>query len=88
MEQTRETSDEPLSEVGSRGLNTEETATAGPSSNTGSEASSFLTSMEALLSRLLTATQNSSPRHTTPQLIKFDPDEADSDIEGDPHQDE
>lgn len=73
----------PLSEVGSRGLSTEEinNDTAGPS-RADAGAPNLLTNMEALLSRLLAATQNTTKNDSTPRLVQFDPDEADADIIG------
>lgn len=76
MEKSDKGPEEPISEVGSEGQN-----------RPPSEASStgFLNSMEALFTRLLAATTQSasSVNHTNMvQLLPFNPDDADADVEG------
>lgn len=71
----RDEQDVPTSEVGSRGhLHEEQRESQSGSTN-------FLEDMEKLLTRLLTVPQQSVTTMTT-QLIQFDADSPDADIEG------
>ncbi|KAL0870284.1 hypothetical protein ABMA27_005309 [Loxostege sticticalis] len=76
MEKSDKGPEEPISEVGSEGQN----RPPSEGSSTG-----FLNSMEALFTRLLAATTQSasSVNHTNMvQLLPFNPDDADADVEG------
>lgn len=75
---TEESPQVPTSEVGSEGPSPEET---GKKETEGSPAA-FLTGMEALLTRLLAASQTPTANPSIPTLIKFDPDDVELDIEG------
>ncbi|XP_028172687.1 uncharacterized protein LOC114361739 [Ostrinia furnacalis] len=74
----------PLSEVGSEGHDSnKEMNSRFTDPRPEATATSFFSGMEALLTRLLAASSVPSTSAGTPtQLIKFDPEDADSDIEG------
>ncbi|KAL0822106.1 hypothetical protein ABMA28_005470 [Loxostege sticticalis] len=67
----------PLSEVGCEGLNSEENTRCQEPSKP-----NLVLHMEALLSRLLSTPQPQPTTSATTQLIRFDPDESEADIEG------
>lgn len=69
--------DVPLSEVGCAGLTSEEN-----SENKETAAPSFVHHMEALLSRLLNASQTQPSTSAPIQLVQFNPDDHKADIEG------
>lgn len=76
----------PSSEVGREGLNPpEETVHENvPQSSKSAEKdrAHLFTEMESIFTRLIAATQTVSVPNNSTQLIKFDPDDAESDIEG------
>ncbi|CAH0721005.1 unnamed protein product, partial [Brenthis ino] len=71
----------PLSEVGFAGQRSEENMQSNKAS-TSSQEPSFLQNMEMLLTRLLAATHAQPTSNPPIQLIQFDPDCVDADIEG------
>lgn len=79
MDNTDEGSEMPLSEVGFEGQSKKEEKP--PDKDSGS---SLLSNMETLLSRLVAAQQPSviSGANTPVQLIHFNPDDTDADVEG------
>lgn len=86
MENVRDEGQKTLSEVGSEGSNTSERAPNCENQNPSVSTKDLLTGMEAILTKLLAATSNNTPtsqsQNNSTQLVKFDPDDAEADIEG------
>ncbi|CAH2085596.1 unnamed protein product [Euphydryas editha] len=86
MSHTSDRSRKTSSEVGYEGSNEQETTSQQGNKDRGASTHDLLSGMESILTRLLAATthntQPSTQQHNSTLLVKFDPDDAEADIEG------
>lgn len=86
MENILDEGQKTSSVVGCEGSNQLEAVSNTRNNDPSASTHDLLTGMESILTRLLAATNSSTkppqPLHNPTQLVKFDPDDAEADIEG------